>query len=310
VQIALMGYNSQGPLALWSGDTVALLDVDKMEPMEIEGGGISGQAQYGFTLRVSPDGQVFVAWHNGLWPSSFLIMRLNGRKATTQRFDGGGQNERWVMPNADGSNLIEGISHILSENLNSYAASDLKDWVVLATADPRFFLAASGLQVSICTTSDRRRVFSVTEKSMQGMNRASGPTSWFLFNREEARVRFLPDANLLVFLPMDDKQIVVRPFDLIDELKKDGKDYLFVPSLPKTHAKAGGLFVYQIQAQSKPAGFTYKLENGPEGMTVSGSGEVRWNVPAEQAGKTAPVIVSVKNAAGKEVFHTFDLTAE
>jgi mono/diheme cytochrome c family protein len=310
VQIALMGYNSQGPLALWSGDAVELLDVDKMEPMEIEGGGIGGRAQYGFTLRVSPDGQVFVAWHNGIYPSSFAIMRLNGRKATMQRFDGGSQNERWVMPNADGSNLIEGISHILSENLNSYAASDLKDWVVLATADPRFFLAASGLQVSICTTSDRRRVFSVTEKSMQGMNRASGPTSWFLFNREEARVRFLPDANLLVFLPMDDKQIVVRPFDLMRELEKDGKEYLFLPSRPKTHAKAGTLFVYQIEVKSKSAGVTYKLENGPEGMTASAGGEVRWNVPPGQAGKTTPVIISVKNAGGKESLHTFDLTVE
>jgi hypothetical protein len=310
VQIALMGYNSQGPLALWSGDAVELLDVDKMEPMETEGGGLEGRAQYGFTLRVSPNGQVFVAWHNGLYPSSFAVMRLAGRKATMQRFDGGSQNERWVMPNADGGNLIEGISHILNADLKSYATPDLTDWVVLATADPRFFLAAAGLQVSICTTSDRRRVFSVTDKALQGMNSSSIPFRWFYFNREEPRLRYLPETNVVAILAMDDKQIVVRPFDLIHELDKEGKEYLFVLSQPKTRAKTGSLFSYQMEAKSKSVGVAYKLEKGPEGMTVSGGGEVRWNVPPDQAGKTAPVIINVKNGGGKELFHTFDLTAE
>jgi hypothetical protein len=45
-------------------------------------------------------------------------------------------------------------------------------------------------------------------------------------------------------------------------------------------------------------------------MTVSAGGEVRWNVPKGQAGKTVPVILSLSNAAGKEVFHSFDLLAE
>jgi hypothetical protein len=42
-------------------------------------------------------------------------------------------------------------------------------------------------------------------------------------------------------------------------------------------------------------------------MTVSAAGEVRWDVPPGQAGKTVPVIVTVSNAPGKEVFHSFEI---
>ena len=45
-------------------------------------------------------------------------------------------------------------------------------------------------------------------------------------------------------------------------------------------------------------------------MTVSNGGEVRWDVPAAQRGKTVNVILSIRNDAGKEVFHSFEITAE
>lgn len=64
----------------------------------------------------------------------------------------------------------------------------------------------------------------MVDKSLTGMNGSSVPYRWFLHNREEARVRYLPDANVLAFLPMNDKEIVVRPFNLMEELEKEGKD--------------------------------------------------------------------------------------
>ena len=65
-----------------------------------------------------------------------------------------------------------------------------------------------------------------------------------------------------------------------------------------------------MEVKSKSAGVTYKLEKSPDGMTLSGRGELRWNVPQSQAGKSTPVIISVTNAGGKELFHTFDLVAD
>jgi PQQ enzyme repeat len=305
-----MGYNSQGPLALWGGGKATLMDVDRMEPMEIEGGAVGGGVQWHFHLRVSPNGQVFVCWHNDIGPSDFTVMRLNGRKATMQVLGGGNMNERWVMPNADGSYMFgASFTHLMNADLKAPSADWLTDWQLSATADPRYFLAASGLQFSVCTSSDRRPVVTVTDKALQRMNSSSMPSRWFYFDREEPRIRYLPEANVVAILPMDDKQVVVRPLNLIEELGKDGKEYLFVLSQPKTIAQVGSLYTYQMEVKSKSAGVAYKLEKGPEGMTVSGAGEVRWNVPPAQEGKSTPVIVSVKNTGGKELFHTFDLAA-
>ena len=309
---AKMGYNSQGPLALWGNGAVVFFDVERMELLELEGGGIGGSARWNFHLRVSPDGQVFVGWLNDITPSPFTVLRLSGRKATQQIIEGGSQNERWIMPNADGSNLIVGISGLLNADLKSYPTADFKDSVLLATADPRFFLAASAPPhgVSLCTTADRHRIVTVVDKVMSGMNGSSVPLRWFLINREEPRIRYLPEADVVVFLPMNDKQIVVRPMNLLNELEKAGHDYLFVLSQPKLHGKAGGVYHYQMEVKSKSGGVTYQLEKGPDGMTVSAGGELRWNIPPNQAGKSTPVIISVKNAGGKDIFHTFDLTVD
>jgi hypothetical protein len=310
VLTALMGYDSQGPLGLWAGDQLILMDVERMEPIELKGPVLAGKAQPWFNLRVSADGQTFVGWHSPPMPSPFFVMRLAGRQVVTATIDGGWVPERWAMPNADGSNLILFSSRVTNADLKIYSADWLFDWVLLPTDSPRFFLAARGLEVSICTSADRRPVFTFTDEALRGMNTSSVVERWFLFNRTEARIHYLPQAHLLAFLTADDKRIVVRPFNLIEELEKEGKEYLFVVSQPKTHVKAGGVYQYQMEVKSKSAGVSYKLEKGPDGMTVSGGGEVRWNVPQNQSGKATPVIISVKNATGKELFHTFDLVGD
>ena len=55
---------------------------------------------------------------------------------------------------------------------------------------------------------------------------------------------------------------------------------------------------------------TFALENGPKGMTVSATGEVRWKVPRAFDDKTAGVIILVKDATGRELFHVFDINVE
>src|SRR5262249_12410859 len=138
---------------------------------------------------------------------------------------------------------------------------------------------------------------------MKGMFSSSVPARWFYYNREEPRVRYLPEADVLVFI--GDSQVTVRPFNLAEEFERAGKDYLLIPSQPQPGGKPGPPFRYQIEAKAK-AGPTYTREKGPAGMTVSAGGEVNWSFPPGQTGRT-PVIVSVKTSAGTEVFHTFAL---
>ena len=62
--------------------------------------------------------------------------------------------------------------------------------------------------------------------------------------------------------------------------------------------------------KSKAAEVSYKLDEAPEDMTVAAVGQVRSGVLPGQAGKTVPVIVTVSNASGKEVFHSFEIIVD
>ena len=170
--------------------------------------------------------------------------------------------------------------------------------MLLPTEDARFFLAARGQEAAVCTTADRRQLFTFQDDALAGMNGSSVTHRWYNF-QHEPRIHYLPRANLLVFLRQDNKQIVVRPFDLIAELDRTGQNYLFVLSPPKTHTTAGEPYAYRLDVKSKSGGLKYKLESGPDGMTISGSGEVRWDVPAAQKGKTVAVVVSVPRRRGE-----------
>jgi hypothetical protein len=214
-----------------------------------------------------------------------------------------------VTVNADGGLIIRHDGQFFNRDVKPLSADGFRGWMLQPTEDPRFFLAARGTELSVCTSADRRAVFTLSDRALEKMDSSSMAPRWYNF-QGEPRVRYLPGANLLVFLPAGEKQVVVRPFNLIEELEKAGKDYVFILSQPRTHFRAGGTFAYQLEVKSKSVGVTYKLEQGPDGMTVSAGGEVRWNVPAGQAGKTVPVIVTVSNASGKEVFHTFEIVVD
>ena len=81
VLTALMGSDSQGPLALWCGGNLILMDVDRLEPLAVEGNNFNRTKQWGFGLDVSADGQTFTGWNPSLWPAAFAVMHLADGKA-------------------------------------------------------------------------------------------------------------------------------------------------------------------------------------------------------------------------------------
>jgi serine/threonine protein kinase len=310
VETVAMGSDSGGPLALWAGGQVKLMDVEQLKPLDINTLDLRATLQQGYELRASADGRTFVGWVSRHSPSKFTLLSLAGQQAFQAAADGGSYRDRWAMPSADGGLVLRSDHRATDGALNPYLADSLSDRVLLPSADPRFFLAAHGQEVTVCTSCDRRPVFTVSDKALAGLDSDPVTTHWFLVRHDEPRVRYLPDAHLLVFLPEGNRQVVVRPFNLIDELNKSGQEYLFVTSLPKTRARAGAPYTYQMEVQSRAGGVTFKLHNGPAGMTVSDQGELRWDVPPGEAGKSESVIVEVRNAAGKPVTHSFQLAVE
>jgi hypothetical protein len=312
VETALMGCDSAGPLALWAGGQVILVDVEQLKPLTVEGLDLQANLAQGYEMRASADGRTFVGWVSKHSPSKFTLLRLGGQGVTGADADGGSLKDRWAMPSADGRLVFRYDHRVTDDNLVPYPADSLSKSVLMPTADPRFFLAARGQEVAVCTSCDRRPVFTVSDEALKGLDsdRSFEAPRWFLVNHDEPRVRYLPDTHLLVFLPEGNSKVVVRPFDLIDELKKSGQDYLFVTSLPKSRARAGEPYAYDMEVQSRPDGVTFKRHDGPAGLSVSDRGELRWDVPRGEAGKQERVILEVSNRAGKSVYHEFQIVVE
>jgi hypothetical protein len=112
---------------------------------------------------------------------------------------------------------------------------------------------------------------------------------------------------VIVVLPTSNDQIVLHKFDVDAALDKSGLDYLFVTSQPPRSVKTGAVFGYKIEVKSKKGPVTYKLDSAPKGMEVSKDGMVTWKVPTDLAEGNQEVILTVRDAAGQEVFHTFAL---
>ena len=121
------------------------------------------------------------------------------------------------------------------------------------------------------------------------------------------RVFLIPKANLVVVFPESNDRLELHRFDVDKALEKSGRDYLLVTSRPSMTAKRGAEFVYPMSVKSNKGGVTFEISSGPEGMTVSPKGVVKWKVPADAKDSAIEVILSIRDASEQEVFHTFTL---
>src|SRR5262249_9686823 len=121
----------------------------------------------------------------------------------------------------------------------------------------------------------------------------------------ERHLHFIPSAKLIVVIPQSNDKLHLYRFDLEEALEKSGIDYLLVTSRPPQVLRPGSTLTYQVQVKSKKGGVRYKLESGPPGMKLSEGGRLTWPVPAGYAQPETDVLITVSDAAGQEIFHTF-----
>lgn len=121
----------------------------------------------------------------------------------------------------------------------------------------------------------------------------------------DPRVVFLPLSARIILFPVDNRHIVVRPFDLQRSLDSAGDNAFIVRSVPPREAAVGQPWAYQVEVFSRAATVTYVLELGPPGMALSSTGRLTWT-PTEvprHGGET--VLLRIKDAAGEEIYHKF-----
>lgn len=332
VRVARMGCNSHGPLMLVpEKDPCVLVDPQSLQSFVPEHRMNAGSGMHDNDIRVSADGQTFVWWTRGFSPVHFTLIRFAGRQSTSQTGWSDSYNGSWIQPTADGSLLLKSNrdQKLCTSAFKPVSAETFADQYLLPTEDPGFFLSirpegnrgnAGGkgkshpghsesgpghlTQLSIWSAAGCQRV--LTLDHLEPMTSSRLPTEWGYIHGQP-RVHFLPEVKLLVTLPETDDAVVLRSLDLREALKKSPQPQLAVISRPETRVEPGSDYAYAIDAVSTAGGVKYRVESGPQGMTVSDAGRVQWHVPASAKGTTASVLIVLTDASGKEIFHNFKI---
>jgi hypothetical protein len=298
VRSLTMGPASNGPLLVQQGNeglgglpSLTFHDIRTMKPLAVKWGTNPGGPLDPRAIRASANGKVF-----GLlgWGPVTLVWD-NGRITITHLLQGGGM---YVLPGPDGKTVFTD-SAIYTELLKPAAgAANVRG--AMPGTHGRYYIAGE----SVYLLGDSRPLMSIPiEKPKQ----PQGGVPILNLNDPLAvdkRGYFIPDAKLLVHIPLSDDQLILRRLDIKAGLERSGIDYLFVVSRPPVKAKKGATYRYQLAVKSKKGGVKYRLESGPKGMKVSDTGRLTWDVPANAEGEV-DVILSVGDRTGQEIFHTF-----
>ena len=347
VKAIAMGYASDGPLLMnWAVGVGALdrtnytlYDIDSLEPVKLEelkvqahgrpGRPVTPDASGSFRLRnssyrdrvhirASGSGDVFGLWCSSHSPAGLETFIVRGRSWTSAYEH---TTVGHIVPNADGSVLCTARG-IYTLALKRKYRDPPRDLVCIPSCHPKYYITAPQVTSgrsrprpakenkpqehgSVFVVESRLPLVSLPKlEEMSGIGTRQRVKDDFTL---EKRYHFIPQANLLITIPPTDDRLVIRRFNLKDELKKAGIDYLFVDSTPKHVARPGGVYNYQIRVESKHGGVKFALTAGPDRMTLSPSGSLTWRVPLDSADHHVGIVVTVSDASGQEIFHSFTI---
>lgn len=264
--------------------------------------------------RISANGDVITGWTPGVSPTGLTSLVRQG-KTYTQHYEHTSVGA--VLPSADGRMLFTREGTFTPELKAIHKAEKGYGHAVwfVPSLEGAYHLSftqsgpsAKGglmLNVGVHLAGDSRPA-----ASLPGSTDYDGLVNWQTGQAQmfDKHVFLIPDAELLVFVPATDDKLILQRFNLVSLLDKAGVDYLFVASQPVTQAVKGSTYNYPLSVKSKKGGVKVKLVSGPPGMEVTADGRTTWAVPADFADAAADVILSVTDASGQEVFHSFKVT--
>jgi predicted Zn finger-like uncharacterized protein len=113
------------------------------------------------------------------------------------------------------------------------------------------------------------------------------------------RVHFIPAAHLVVVVSAAGDSLALYRFDVEKALDQADADYLVVTTPPAAAARPGEEYASRLAGTSRRGGVKFELDLGPPGMTLRDDGTLDWPVPADFAGRTADVLLTMSDAAGR-----------
>jgi len=320
VNMALMGSASEGPLVVGAGgyysrgqNGITFLDIQSFKPVQLNKQQFGHRGFItGFT-RVSADGAVFATWEPGLSPQGLQSYVIIGRDMKGHyEHDSVGH----IVPGPDGKHLYTARGIFTNECKPVGNSGERINRYVLPAVHGDFYMQVNfgsrfdrdtKKNLSVYMVNDARPMLNRPDILADLGDSDNAFNSW---GREafgnDKRLHLIPAAKLFVSIPFSNDRLIAYRFDVEQILEQSGVDYLYVTSRAPAATRRGGLLQYPIVVRSKRGGVKYKLDAGPEGMTVDGRGLLSWNVPADLQGEQN-VILSISDSSGQEIFHTFKL---
>jgi hypothetical protein len=308
---AAMGSQSEGPLLLWAPPKkTVLIDIDTLKKMAVPIEILGNLNPHVLQIEASPDGVAFTLWWRRQSPDytpRFASARLVGGTIDSRS---GLSGYAPCLASIDGGPVFTCDGNVYTADLKPIDAPDLKGATLLPVLNSYVLVARwegkeRKARLSVRLMSNLKEVFAIGEvEELDGLVTDRTDPTPFSYDK---RIHFVPSANVLLTIPASNDQLVIRKFDVDAALKKSPLDYLFVASVPQRYAAKGATYAYQIEVKSKKDKVQYSLTSGPKGMTLSPTGRLVWDVSADLAESEVPVIVTITDAAGQEIFHSFTI---
>jgi hypothetical protein len=233
-----------------------------------------------------------------------------------------------LTPGADGQSVFTGlgrrryVDEPIGNEIPGYTAK-VPD-PAIPSSDASYFLTVSGLPRDVAGTTSvydtgvqaaRPEAVTLTVHAagdgsplltvhgLDEMSAVARVRDWF--NRglaTDKRFLFIPAAHLLITIPPTNDRLLLRRLEIDQALEKTGADEPFVTTPLLVSVTAGEQLDHQMVAKSRKGGIKYSLTNGPEGLTVTPDGKVKWLAPASLKGQEVEAVVTVEDATGQERF--------
>jgi hypothetical protein len=308
-QTVALGSASNGPFLLTTTEETRFFDLQTLNVVEVAAQGgrsIDWRHYSGVRVRASADNSTFGAWRMGVSPSGVYSISLRGTTLLTQY-----EHSSWghVVPSADGRMILTGQG-LYTADLKPIPGTAHANAMLIPDQQGIYFLGVRPQATG--DDKDKIHVFSANDKKLLLTVTADMPLANLpRWGRElltaDKRLWLVPAAELLVTIPETNDKLIVRRFDILKSLAQSDVNYLFVSSVPRRHVNRGEHYSYQIQAQSNRGGIRFNLDSAPQGMTLTKDGLLQWTVPKTFEPPSTNVVVSLRDAAGNESLHAFEI---
>jgi len=295
IKSVVMGYGSNGPLVV----NGMFLDLNTFQQLPILDGNAHERVWDPDARPIpSADGTVF-----GMWGTNSVTYVTEGN--VVRRYEEGGLGH--AIPGPDGRDVFTSRG-IVTRSIKRPDSDDANYGFCLPALRGQYFLSikpevgGKGGGFTIYLRGLKQPIAKLENVDHGLFFDSAGGDAYHIWRR----VYFVPDAKVIIVLPMSNDRVVMYEFDAEAALEKSDLKYLLVTSRPPSEVQAGKTLTYKLAVKSKSGGVMISLDSGPKGMTLSPEGTITWAVPADATGEQA-VVLTVKDKSGEEVFHTFTL---